>query len=272
MRIALISLCFLLAACAGPPYGEQGRALAAQHRSGLPLGHASRAVAVPDVAAAYRIQQAFVQARYGQAAIAGYKGGLTAEPAWRKFGLSAPVVGVLAAEGARQQRVARSGYARLMLETELAWRFSTRIDAPVADIATLKARVDGVAPAIELPDLGFADLPALNGLDLIAANVSARGFIVGTWQAPQAVDANAITVALYRNGVQVNAGKATDAMGDQWQALLVLVNTLVAQGRTIEPGQFILTGALGQMVPGEAGEYRGAFGALGELQFAVAQH
>lgn len=274
MRIALLALCVLFAACAADQNSleqvesHEGHVLASQHRAGEPFSHASRDVAVPDVASAYRIQKAFVRHRYGWGDIAGYKGGLTAQPAWEKFGLAAPVIGVLATEGARQGTVASSDYAKLMIETEIAYRFNARIDAPVADIATLKTLVDGVAPAIELPDLGFADLPNLNGRDLIAANVSARGFIVGQWQAPT-VDVNGITTRLYRNGVLVSEGKATDAMGDQWQALLTLVNILVAQNRAIEPGQFIITGALGKMVPGEVGEYRGEFGVLGEVGFGV---
>ena len=270
MRIALLALCVLLSACAGHQTCHEGHVLASQHRAGEPFSHASRDVAVPDVAGAYRIQKAFVRHRYGWGDIAGYKGGLTAQPAWEKFGLTAPVVGVLAAEGAQKGTVAGSDYAKLMIETEIAYRFATRIDAPVADIATLKTLVDGVAPAIELPDLGFADLANLNGRDLIAANVSARGFIVGQWQAPT-VDVNGITTRLYRNGALVSEGQARDAMGDQWQALLTLVNILVEQNRTIEPGQFIITGVLGKMVPGEAGEYRGEFGVLGEVGFRVAK-
>lgn len=276
MRFALLTLCFWLAACAGPEAARQAQQLAAQHRAGQLLGHASRHADVPDVATAYRIQRAFVRARYGQAAIAGYKGGLTAEPAWQRFGLEAPVVGVLAAEGVAPAVdgvycVNAGDYASLMLETELAWRFSARIAAPVTDTATLQALVDGVAPAVELPDLGFADTPNLNGLDLIAANVSARGFIVGAWQSPGSVDVNAISVQLYRDGVQVNAGHATDALGDQWQALRMLVNLLVAQGQVIEPGQFILTGALGRMVAGGVGDYRALFGVLGEIRFGVVE-
>jgi len=281
MRIALLALCVLLSACAADQNSleqvesHEGHVLAQQHRTAQPFSHATREAEVPDVATAYRIQQAFVRHRYGwgpmEAKVAGYKGGLTAQPAWERFGLNAPVIGVLAAEGERHDSVASSDYAKLMLETEIAYRFNARIDAPVADIATLKTLVDGVAPAIELPDLGFADLPNLNGRDLIAANVSARGFMLGDWQSPQGVDVNAITTKLYRNDVLVNEGKATDAMGDQWQALLSLVNILVEQKRTIESGQFIITGALGKMVPGEAGEYRGEFGMLGEVGFGVVE-
>lgn len=48
-----------------------------------------------------------------------------------------------------------------------------------------------------------------------------------------------------------------------------MVNILVEQNRAIEPGQFIITGVLGKMVPGEAGEYRGEFGVLGEVRFEM---
>ncbi len=76
-------------------------------------------------------------------------------------------------------------------------------------------------------------------------------------------------VALTRDGQVVNKGKAADVMGDQWKALLWLVNGAVAQGWTIEPGQIFITGVMGKMVPGKPGSYQGDWGPLGKMSWTV---
>ncbi len=72
-----------------------------------------------------------------------------------------------------------------------------------------------------------------------------------------------------RNGETVNQGKARAVMGDPWKGLLWLVNAAVEKGWTIKPGQFLITGAMGKMIPGKPGKYEGDYGALGKLSFAI---
>jgi len=47
------------------------------------------------------------------------------------------------------------------------------------------------------------------------------------------------------------------------------VNAVVADGYVLRPGQVLLTGAVGGMVPAEPGEYVADCGALGRLQFTL---
>jgi 2-keto-4-pentenoate hydratase len=63
-------------------------------------------------------------------------------------------------------------------------------------------------------------------------------------------------------------------MGDQWEALRWLVNTVLAEGYAIEPGQLLMTGALGGAHPASPGRYRAEFGgpaaaALGAVEIDV---
>jgi 2-keto-4-pentenoate hydratase len=58
-------------------------------------------------------------------------------------------------------------------------------------------------------------------------------------------------------------------MGSQWSAALWLVNTMVEQGWTIKRGNVLMTGALGNMIPGKPGRYRADFGALGMIEFEI---
>ena len=80
---------------------------------------------------------------------------------------------------------------------------------------------------------------------------------------------NQVTVTLTLDGKPANQGKAEDAMGDQWKALLWLVNGAIEKGYTIEPGQVLITGALGNMIPAKEGKYEGNYGPLGPLSFTI---
>jgi hypothetical protein len=51
--------------------------------------------------------------------------------------------------------------------------------------------------------------------------------------------------------------------------LLNLINDRIEQGWVIYPDQWLLTGALGQMLPLEKGRYYVSFGDLGELSLLI---
>lgn len=224
-----------------------------------------------DVPMAYTIQKAYVGKLLANDKIAGFKAGLTSQAGQQKFGVNAPVAGVLLTSGklADGVTVDTAKFAALMLETEIGYVLGKPITQPVKDVAELQAAVKGVMPAIELPDLGFTDMKNLKGVDIIAANVSARQMIVGQERPVAGVDVNAITLSLTLNGQEVNKGKGTDALGDQWQAALWLVNTMVAQGWTLEPGAVLITGALGNMLPGKPGNYVADYGDFGKITFTI---
>lgn len=228
---------------------------------------------------AYAIQHGYVEKRLQKDSIRGYKGGMTTSQVQKQFGMEEAVVGVLLASG---EVVAAEGkpavvnlaeFHKLMLETEVGFIFDKRIDAPLANIDELKQRVRAVVPAIELPDLGFSDAAHLRGLDVVANNVSSKRFIIGTpseqkkFLAENALDA--ISAELRCNDRAINVGKATDVMGSQWQAALWEVNKLLKLGYRMEPGQVLITGAMGRMVPAMPGNCVADFGAFGTIAFSV---
>ena len=62
-------------------------------------------------------------------------------------------------------------------------------------------------------------------------------------------------VVLTRDGSVVNEGKGTDVLGSPWKALLWLVNNLVERHGRVEAGQYLMTGAMGNMIPAQPGKY-----------------
>lgn len=224
-----------------------------------------------DEETAYKVQKTVVEKRLSKDKSAGFKAGLTSKGAQKRFGTNGPVSGVLFASGKYTDNpvIRLSRFKDLRLEMEIGFVIGKPITQPLKDTAALRDRIRAVMPVIELPDLCFEDPQKLTALDIIAANVSAVGFIKGKEKDVTGPDLNDISVVLYRDGQEVNRGKGSDALGDQWKAALWLINTMVSRGWTLEPGQIIITGALGKMIPGKPGRYTADYGDFGTIHFKI---
>lgn len=267
LAVALMLLAFVL------PVRAQDEALVRQlleaHRAGQAYPLVSREVR--DVEAAYRLQHRVVaDAEARGEHIAGFKGGLTGPGSAEKYGLKQPVVGALMASGRLEDGavVPLASYRRLGIEMEIGVVFNRAVEAPLPDVAALRGHLAGVVAAVELPELGFAE-PVFTGIDLVASNTAARQYLLGRVRPLETPALPDLTVTLWRDGRQVNAGQGRDAMGDPWQAALWLTNELIARGYRIASGQVLITGVLGPILPGAPGQYSARFGPLGDLHFSI---
>ena len=201
--------------------------------------------------------------------IAGFKAGLTSPASQAAFNTDAPLAGVLLAGGSQPMEafIHASDYGQLMIEVEIGFIAGRAITENVGSVEELRGMISASAPAVELPDLampgGDTSVPSL-----VRNNVGSHSFIIGASRGAQE-DVNAVEVHLYRDDEEITSGNGSDAMGDQWQALLWLVNRTIDSGWTIKPGQVMITGAMGAMVPGMPGRYRADFGEFGEINFSI---
>jgi 2-keto-4-pentenoate hydratase len=203
--------------------------------------------------------------------VSGFKGGLTSEATQKRFGVEQPLLGPLFKSGelGPDAIVDPKSFTKLFIETEVGYVLGEKITEPVKDVDSLKKKIKEVFPAVELPDMRFDDMKNLKGTDLVVDAVSCAKYIVGKRAPVGQVDVTGVEVTLTLDGQKVNQGKASDALGDQWKALLWLVNTAVAQGWTLEPGYVFITGAMGNMLPGKPGKYEGDWGKLGVLSWTI---
>lgn len=224
-----------------------------------------------DVETAYQVQKVYVQKRLAKDRIAGFKAGLTSEETQDRFGVEFPVTGVLLSSGKKMgdSVIERSAFKVLMIEAEIGFVVGKPITHPLKDVSELQDNIRAIMPVIELPDLGFEDLKKVNAVDIIASNISAAQFIVGQEKTLNDIDLNKTTVTLTSDGQVINQGKGSDALGDQWTTALWLVNAIAKQGWKIEPGQILITGVLGKMIPGKQGKYLADYGTLGRISFEV---
>lgn len=222
-----------------------------------------------DLQTAYQVQKTFVSRILTHDRIAGYKVGLTTRAGQKQFGLRAPMSGVLLASGRNEgsPEVDRSMFGRLGVETEIALEIGQPISRQLSSVAELQKYVRSVLPAIELPDLGFADMKKLRGVDIISANAGAAQFILGTAGEVRGIDSSQFEVILIWNGKVINQWRGS--MVERWENALWLVNSVVEQGWPIKPGHIFLTGVLGKLIPGRPGPYRAEFGEWGRISFDV---
>ncbi|TQV72110.1 4-oxalocrotonate decarboxylase [Aliikangiella marina] len=223
---------------------------------------------------AYQIQKNYVSLRQSQETIAGFKAGLTSTAGQAKFSVTQALSGALFSSGhvtdANAIRLSDAG--KLMIETEIGFILSKDIEQPITSISSLKSHIAYVVGVIELPDIGFSGPSKIQGIDLIAANVASHQFILGpSTNLNDIDDLNQLTVQLTHNAKQVNGGQGSDALNDQWQALLWLINQLLSQGYQLSAGELLITGALGKMIPAAEGQYQADFGRLGKIDFKISR-
>jgi 2-keto-4-pentenoate hydratase len=225
---------------------------------------------------AYRIQRLALDQTLGGRAPSGFKAALTNLESQSYYGATAPAAAVLLPGGALKAqeegyRIRQRDYRHGIVEVEVGYRFAQRISHPLPDVRALQANLAEILPAVELPDLAHAgdQDEQYRALDIIATNAGAKHFIAGSGRAPSLTDPNTVNFTLYRDGENIAQGSGRDVLDDQWQALLWLVNRTIASGWTIEPGQVLITGAMGKPVPLQKGIYVADYGRFGRIEWTV---
>lgn len=225
---------------------------------------------------AYRIQRSALQQTLGGRAPAGFKAALTNLESQAYYGATAPAAAVLLPGSGLQRseegyRVRLRDYRQGIVEVEIGYRFAQRISHPLPNVQALQESLAEILPAVELPDLAHAGGKdqQFRALDIIATNAGARQFIAGSGRASSITDPNLVNFVLYRDGENVAQGSGRDVLDDQWQALLWLVNRTIASGWTIEPGQVLITGAMGKPLPLQKGIYVADYGRFGRIEWTV---
>lgn len=222
-------------------------------------------------AKSYRFQRAYVDNATSKGkVIQGYKAGITSEAAQQRFAIEKPITGVLlkTPKLADQTPVFKLAQSyQLFIELELAFQLKQDINEKLSSVDELKPAILAVAAAVELPDMSFPE-SNFNGFDIIANNALAYEAVIGPWHKDLS-QINQQQVALYCGDEKLHEGVSSNALGDQWQALLWMVNHLQEQGFSLKAGQILLTGNLIELTQAKPCQYRGEFGDYGTINFGV---
>lgn len=271
--LAILTLAGFLGSCAGPRTVADAylRDFADAEAAGKPFAPVTDAR--PDIALtdAYRLQARLVARRLASSdRVAGYKGGLMSAASLKSRGVGKPLVGVLFASGRTSsgQSVLLCGYRRAAFETKLGFVFRAAIREPT-DAAALRGAVSAVVPVVELPDIAYRDPDRYGAADMVAANISSARFVRGAPHSPAGVDLDDLRVSMTRDGRPVTSGLGRESLGGQWESLAIVVEQILATGRTLSPGDLVLTGKIGDKGWLPPGAYAADYGPLGDVRFTV---
>lgn len=267
-KTTIFTVYLALLGCTTNDHVVQAIETARQKNSSIPLAHLVDETLT--IERAYRVQRIVIRRELGTRSPVGFKAGLTSPAARARFGSEEAIAGVLTfAPLSTDSGVTLAEFPGLHLEIEVAMRIGKPIHHKLNTVDELKAHLDGVAPAIEMPNLDYANTDQMNVLDIVASNVAAAHFMVGEFASLDARNPNFLRVKLACDGQLLNEARGRDSMGDQWVAALWLVNKLIEEGWKLERSQILLTGALGKMVRATPGDCQADFDDWGTLNVRI---
>ncbi|WP_347270966.1 2-keto-4-pentenoate hydratase [Rhizorhabdus histidinilytica] len=217
-------------------------------RTQYPAARLSDAYAIQDCNTAHWLDA-------GRVAV-GAKIGLTAKAVQKQLGVDQPDFGILFAD----MEVPDGGVVSpgRLIQPKVEGEIAFVLDAtPDADRMTTAELLDCVAyalPALEIVDSRIARWD-IGIFDTVADNASSGLFVLGTRPVPiEAIDLRLCGMVLEKNGEPASFGAGAACLDNPLHALRWLAGTMARIGRPLAAGDIVLSGALGPMVPVQAGD------------------
>lgn len=188
--------------------------------------------------------------------LVGRKIGATSAAVQKMLGLDQPDYGMLYADMAftDAEEVPVSRLYQPRVEGEIAFYLGRDLPEPDLTIAEIVKAVDYAVAAIEIVDSRIKDWD-IRILDTIADNASSGLFVLGT--EPRSLkdfDPRLCGMVLERRGEPISTGAGAACLGNPLTAMLWLARKMAAVCRPLKAGDVVLSGALGPLVPVNAGD------------------
>jgi 2-keto-4-pentenoate hydratase len=205
-----------------------------------------------------------------QGKVIGYKAGLTTAAVQQRFGVNAPIRGVLLEKMLLKDgaEVPAKFGARPFAEPDLVVEVGSAAIHDAKTPAEVLANVRAVIPFIELPDVLVADPSKITGPSIASNNVGARLGVIGT-PIPARTDA-AFADALQKmmvkasdaSGKELSSAPGAAILGHPLNAVIWLAADLKKDGITLKPGDLLSLGAFGNLPVAAGGSIRVVYDGL----------
>ncbi len=202
--------------------------------------------------------------------LGGWKVGLTSGQARDSMGAGFRPFGYILesrifASGAR---IDHGAFSSVGVENECCFTIGRELAGEVSRDEVVDA-VQGVAPAFEINERRLpANAPAPERL---ADNLSQWGIVAGSPRAVAGIDFESLVVTLARDGEAVETVAARGHIDDHFTSIAALAAQLSRFGRTLQPGQRVITGSFGRCPVSEPSRWSGDFGSeLGVVEVVFA--
>jgi len=217
---------------------------------------------------AYRVQLGMITRRVagGERQI-GWKVGLTAPAIQQQFGFHEPVFGCILESRPSGHVFGRDDLIKPGFESELCLRVSQPLSGEI-DMATARRAIDVVYPSLEIIETR-GDFTAQIALAL-ADNAQQKTVILGS---PVALGDSAleqVVATVQINGNTVATGTGDAVLGNPLNSVIWLARKLTEFGRSIQPGEIIMSGSFTRQFPIEPGDHvHVSFAGIGNVQTSM---
>ena len=191
--------------------------------------------------------------------LGGWKVGLTSGQARDSMGAGFRPFGYILesrifASGAR---IDHGAFSSVGVENECCFTIGRELAGEVSREAVIDA-LESVAPAFEINERRLpANAPAP---DRLADDLSQWGIVAGTPRAVAGIGFESLVVTLARDGEAVETVAARGHIDDHFTSIAALAAQLSRFGRTLQPGQRVITGSFGRCPVSEPSRWSGDFG------------
>lgn len=250
-----------------PMIDELAARLAAAEAERAPIGKITDAAADLSVEDAYAIQNVALARRrvhglHGRPArLVGRKVGITSKAVQDWLQVNEPDFGFLLddMEVKDGSTCARAELIQPRIEGEIAFVLKREIPGcfQIGGVTNVDvvAATDFVLPALEIIDSRIIDWK-ISYRDTVADNASSARYVCGTQPARlDGVDLRLCGMSLKKNGRVASTGAGAACLDNPVSAVAWLANTLCRLGAPLRPGDLVLSGALGPVVPVERGDF-----------------
>jgi len=226
------------------------------HESGTPCQPLNADIPADDLEAGYAIQDINTDLWIaGGRRLVGRKTGLTAKSVQAQLGVDQPDYGMLFADMAYGdgEEIPMSRLIQPKIEGEIAFVLGRDLDHEGLTMADILSSVEYAVAAFEVVDSRIADWK-IKIMDTIADNASSGLYVLGTQPRKLgAFDPWSCGMVVEHRGEPISSGTGAACLGNPLTATLWLARKMVEVGRPLKAGDTILSGALGPMVPVNAG-------------------
>ncbi|MBX3680900.1 2-oxopent-4-enoate hydratase [Cognatazoarcus halotolerans] len=206
---------------------------------------------------AYHIQQQMLSRRLAAGEkVVGKKIGVTSKAVMNMLGVHQPdfgwlTDGMLYNEG---EAIPADTLIQPKAEGEIAFVLKHDLMGPGVTAADVLRATEGVMACFEIVDSRIRDWK-IKIQDTVADNASCGVFVLGdSLVDPLSVDLLTCGMVMEKNGDIVVTGSGAATLASPLNAVAWLANTLGRLGIGLKAGEIVLSGALGAMVPVEAGD------------------
>jgi 2-keto-4-pentenoate hydratase len=223
---------------------------------GEPCAPVRELIGDSDITAAYEVQRINNDLRVAKGGrVVGLKIGLTSLAVQKQLGVDQPDFGLLFADTEVENGggVMASSILQPKAEAEIAFVMKHDLTGDIT-LERAKAAIDYAVGAIEIVGSRVLNWD-IRITDTVADNASASHFVLGDiHQDVNELDLAAVKMQLKKNGEMVSEGMGAACMGNPLFALVWLAQTFADLGTPLKAGDIVLSGALGPMCAGEAGD------------------